>query len=326
MRYIANKNYTQMISEIIEERNHREASEEDIKNAKNTLKSILNSLGMETVLKDERYVQGNRKVLPIHFQILCYVLLTESRSKKDDLVYKIKNQKFHLIEEDEINEFTKKLEREFDKWFDHIEYTGQISDNKISREDEKRKLDEEFLEIERDMIEDQTAEYIETVDEFFSEDEAEYLKLKFDIRIQKNIFVKTVHDNLFYTTQIIQLLDGMDNMISQKSKDILELVDIKKRIVLLNDCDSDLIGTVPIDKIYIDREDETTYDITLKEKATLLELLYGEIQKLLMLMKQTKKTFVEMQKTNIQNKVYWGGDHTDEIGLIWDKLKNMNGQ
>lgn len=324
MRYITNKSYTQMISEIIEERNKREASEEDIKNAKNTLKSILSSLGMESVLSDKRYVHGNKKVLPIHFQILCYVLLMENRSKKEDFVYKIKNQQFDLITEDEINEFEKKIECEFDKWFDYIEYTGQLSDDKVSRKEKKRELDEKFLDIEREMIEDGTAEYIETVDEFYPEDEAEYLKLKFDIRTQKNIFIMTMHDKLFYLSKIFKMVFKLEKTVLLEPIEILGIRDMYNRIVLLKDYNSSLVGTVPMDKNYIDRNNTDTFDMTFKEKAFLLNLLYDEIQKLFILMEKTKESFINMQKKNILQGEYWGGDHSDEIELIWNELKNMN--
>lgn len=52
---------------------------------------------MGGILYNEKYQKDNKKIFPVHFQILCKVLLCQNRSKKEDFIYKINHERVEEI-------------------------------------------------------------------------------------------------------------------------------------------------------------------------------------------------------------------------------------
>ena len=128
MQYKDGKNYTEFIREIVSD-SGKLVSDIDIecKNTKRVLKKILTSLGMSDILNNEKYQNDNKKIFPVHFQILCKVLLCQNRSKKEDFIYKINHERV------EIFDFCNQIRMEFKNWFESLEY------EKKKKEKEKKK-------------------------------------------------------------------------------------------------------------------------------------------------------------------------------------------
>ena len=142
MQYKDGKNYTEFIREIVSD-SGKLVSNIDIecKNTKRVLKKILTSLGMGGILNNEKYQKHNKKIFPVHFQILCKVLLCQNRSKKEDFIYKINHERVEEITEEEIGDFCNQIRMEFKNWFESLEY-----EKKEEREREKEELDEKRYE------------------------------------------------------------------------------------------------------------------------------------------------------------------------------------
>lgn len=153
---------------------------------------------MGGILNNEKYQKDNKKIFPVHFQILCKVLLCQNRSKKEDFIYKINHERVEEITEEEIGDFCNQIRMEFKNWFESLEY-----EKKEEREREKEELDEIFNEIEECMIEDQSTEEIDTLEPGgdFTENEVSYLKKKFRIRMESNIFSKDLGDKIYYNSK-----------------------------------------------------------------------------------------------------------------------------
>ena len=54
---------------------------------------------MGGILNNEKYQKDNKKIFPVHFQILC-----QNRSKKEDFIYKINHERVEEITEEEIGD------------------------------------------------------------------------------------------------------------------------------------------------------------------------------------------------------------------------------
>ena len=110
MQYKDGKNYTEFIREIVSD-SGKLVSNIDIecKNTKRVLKKILTSLGMGGILNNEKYQKDNKKIFPVHFQILCKILLCQNRSKKEDFIYKINHERVEEITEEEIGDFCNQI-------------------------------------------------------------------------------------------------------------------------------------------------------------------------------------------------------------------------
>ena len=59
---------------------------------------------MGGILNNEKYQKDNKKIFPVHFQILCKVLLFQNRSKKEVFIYKINHERVEEITEEEIGD------------------------------------------------------------------------------------------------------------------------------------------------------------------------------------------------------------------------------
>ena len=273
------------------------------KNNKNELKKILEALGMGNVLKDGMYKEGKRKIFPIHFQVLCKVLLMQERSKKENLIYKIKNKRLKEIEKEEVDKFVAELDKALLEWFQKLEYVP-IDDKRRSKEE----LDDIYSELEKEMEEDMTTEYIEELDKdkSYSKEEVEYLKTKFSIRMQGNVLKKSIEDNLWYRIQFELkrklLHDEIDKVIDEK----LDMDSIIENMVLLEDYKSDLIGTVPVPKIFVDNNNHNRqpYHLSNKKKIFFLDKLYSDIEECLKCLSKEVECLVKrMNKNNQKRKV-----------------------
>ena len=303
MRYIINKNYTEFIKEVIGEKYNKEKiTEEEIKNCKNELRKILKALGMIDILDDERYKKNNKKLFPIHFQVLCKTLLMQNRSTKDDFVYKIKNKKWDDIKESEIEEFTKKMAIELLCWFTDLEYQSETE-----CERDKEALDEIFLEIEEQMLEDCTTEYIDELKEgkAYTSRELEYLKTKFWIRQQCNVFVDSMKSNLIYRCRIRRAMKDIHEEIDSCVNQILDLKSVEENLILLHDYESSIIGTVPLPQIHVNNahnkvqdEQEQKYQLNNMQKSFLIDELHNDILQSLDIFEKCTKGFID-KKNNM---------------------------
>ena len=210
MKYTIDKNYAEFMREIaleqrmkkypnVSEEVQKKDIERDIKNNKKELKKILKPLGMDGILMDKTYEKNFKKIFPIHFQILCKVLLLQERSKKDNLVYQIKHENFEDINKTELVKILELSLKEFDDWFENLEYEPIVNTGKS-----KEELDDIYLELEEQMWEDETTEYIEELQagEEYNQYEVEYLKNKFLIRQQQNVYENSIWSNIENQMQI----------------------------------------------------------------------------------------------------------------------------
>jgi hypothetical protein len=264
MQYKDGKNYTEFIREIvIDSGKDRCDIEDECKNAKKVLKKILTSLDMKNVLYDKKYQRNNKKFFPVHFQILCKVLLSQNRSRKEDFIYKINHDRVEEITEEEILDFCNQIRMEFKNWFESLEY-----EKKEEREREKEKLDEIFNEMEKCMIEDQSTEEIDTLESGgdFTENEVSYLKKKFRIRMESNIFSKDLEDKIYYNSQKKKIIKKMHDCIDEELKYLLNLDELDGRITLLDEWKSETLDGIPLSREYIGKGDY----LTNKEKCDIL--------------------------------------------------------
>lgn len=248
-------------------------------NRKKALKSILETLGMQDILERDMYVEGNKKIFPIHFQCLCKVLLLQERSNKKNLLYKIKHKRLDEIKKDEIDELVAQLDKELSQWFEKLEYNPTDKNGR-----NKEELDNIYDELEGDMLEDETTEYIDTLseDKNYSKEEVEYLQTKFSIRMQGNVLKRSIQDNLFYRVQftgkILKLHLEIDKAINEK----LDMKAIMEEMILLDDYNSELIGTVPMPKKYINNTDSgQTRCLSNKDRGVFLDKLSCSIKECL---------------------------------------------
>lgn len=306
MRYIVEKNYTEFMNEIAKDlliesyplENYSDnVLEEKIKNTKNALKKILKALGMEKILQDKRYINGREKIFPVHFQILCKVLLEKNRSKKDDFVNKIMNKNYKKITDEEIDEFLEEIDGEFSNWFKQLEF-----EPKNENERSKKELDDIFNDIEEEMIDSESTEWIDTLDndDDYSKREVEYLQMKFSLRQQKNTVIECVENNLRYALIIDTTLSKIHFEIDEMVNEMLDLKAITEQLVLLEDYESELLGRVAIPKIIIENNHQR-YQLSNKRKSIILKELYCDIEKCLDFYKECIQRYVEEKNKDCLN-------------------------
>ncbi len=306
MRYIVEKNYTEFMNEIAKDlliesyplENYSDnVLEEKIKNTKNALKKILKALGMDKILQDKRYINGKEKIFPVHFQILCKVLLKKNRSKKDDFVNKIMNKNYKKITDEEIDEFLEEIDGEFLNWFEQLEF-----EPKNENERSKKELDDIFNDIEEEMIYSESTEWIDTLDndDDYSKREVEYLQTKFSLRQQKNTVIKCVENNLRYSLLIDATLSKIHFEIEEMVNEMLDLKEITEQLVLLEDYESELLGRVAIPKIIIENNHQR-YQLSNKCKSIILKELYCDIEKCLDFYKECIQCYVEEKNKDCLN-------------------------
>ena len=329
MKYKIDKNYSEFIREIVIEQWKKENSHIDIddreigiraKNAKNKLKGILESIGMRNILEDKRYMKGKKKIFPIHFQILCRFMLLQNASKKSDFVYKITHKNFGEITEEEINDFTKNLGEEFNAWFKNMEFPiggGKCTYSEEESKNKKVELDEIFEEINQDMQDDETTEYIDELEpnEEYDEDEVAYLKMKFSILQQKNQFIENVENNLKYRKEIFCVLDEAYNKINEVMNDIFGLNQLRERVDLLEDYSSELMGTVAVAQSHIDRGSEESYRLSNKEKSIFLKYFYSDLMGCLDFFCNCIERYIDEEKHKLKNNECRGWNESENVFL-----------
>lgn len=294
LEYRIDKTFTEFMRELAEEELKRDCEEYACSehalaikagNNKKILTRYIRQLGMESLFRDSRYIINKKKskVFPVHFQVLSKVLMKQRRKAKKDFGKKILDNKFSEITENEIKEFTNELKEEFSNWFVGLVYTSE-NDSEKSKEE----LDEIYLQIEEEMLESESTQYIDELKEIaegktgeiggFSKREAEYLYNKFLIRQQQNIFLSSVMNNFYYKKHISSMKEKIhkeiDNVINRK----LELKSISEDIALLEDYESELLGIVPLPQSFIERNKDEN-KLTNEMRSILLEDLYCDIVK-----------------------------------------------
>lgn len=305
MKYTIDKNYSEFMREIaLEQRmkKHPNVSEEvlkenierDIKNNKKELKKILKPLGMDGILMDKTYEKNFKKIFPINFQILCKVLLLQERSKKDNLVYQIKHENFEDINKAELVKILKLSLKEFDNWFENLEYEPSVDTGRS-----KEELDDIYFELEEQMWEDETTEYIEELQagEEYNEHEVEYLKNKFLIRQQQNVYENSIWSNIENQIEILKIMKKVHNEIDERVKKILDFNSTTENMILLKNYKSELLGDFPIPQIF-HHDDSKAYELNIKDKRIALEELYLDIIETLNIFSESVKCFIEDNTKN----------------------------
>lgn len=300
MKYTIDKNYAEFMREIaleqrmkkypnVSEEVQKKDIERDIKNNKKELKKILKPLGMDGILMDKTYEKNFKKIFPIHFQILCKVLLLQERSKKDNLVYQIKHENFEDINKTELVKILELSLKEFDDWFENLEYEPIVNTGKS-----KEELDDIYLELEEQMWEDETTEYIEELQagEEYNQYEVEYLKNKFLIRQQQNVYENSIWSNIENQIEILKIMKKVHNEIDERVKNILDFNSTTENMILLKNYKSELLGELPIPQIFHHNNDKA-YELTIKDKRIALEELYSDIRETLNIFSESIKCFVE---------------------------------
>ncbi len=313
MEYRIDKTFTEFMREIAKEELKIDCaelicSEEEIEikagNNRKILTKYIRQLGMETLFYDSRYIINKKKtkVFPVHFQVLSRVLLNQKRKAKKDFGKKILDNKFSEITKDEIKKFTNELEEEFSNWFVDLVYTSEDGSEK-----NKEELDEIYLQIEEEMLESKSTQYIDEIKEIaegkngeigeFSKREAEYLYNKFLIRQQQNIFLSSVMNNFYYKKNIASMKEKIHKEIDDVINRKLELKSLSEDIALLEDYESELLGIVPLPQSFIERNRKEN-KLTNEMRSILLEDLYCDIVKDLEFFCECVDCFLEK---NIEN-------------------------
>lgn len=305
MKYTIDKNYAEFMREIaleqrmkkypnVSEEVQKKDIERDIKNNKKELKKILKPLGMDGILMDKTYEKNFKKIFPIHFQILCKVLLLQERSKKDNLVYQIKHENFEDINKTELVKILELSLKEFDNWFENLEYEPSVDTGRS-----KEELDDIYFELEEQMWEDETTEYIEELQagEEYNEHEVEYLKNKFLIRQQQNVYENSIWSNIENQIEILKIMKKVHNEIDERVKKILDFNSTTENMILLKNYKSELLGDFPIPQIF-HHDDGKAYELNIKDKRIALEELYLDIIETLNIFSESVKCFIEDNTKN----------------------------
>lgn len=272
MRY-KEKGFHEFLGEIVEEILEKEFPkggipegmiEEKRKNEQKVLKHYLEALEMNDILENEKYRKGKKRVYPIHFQILCKALLFQKRASKKDFGYKIIHKKFDEIEECEIKEFSAIMCQEFDNWFENLEYNKE---KKKKSKKSKEELDEDYCAIEEAMFEEQSTERIDTlsVKDGYTKEEVNYLKKKFRIKMEKNVFISELENKLYYQLQKDKIVKEIQNRVGKKLQEFLELEAITDKMTILNEFKDKVLGEIPLPVEYTKK-----FSLTDKDKCDIL--------------------------------------------------------
>ncbi len=267
------KSYADFIKEIVRKKygeftlSNSDNSDTDnsaVRNLKRDLKNLLKGLGYEDILKNELYIQENKKIFPEYILAFFEVLLLLPSGKKDTLGSKIKNRRFLEITEDEIEDFAEKIWETFQTYGKSIIVKGLESDR-------KKELD--------DMI-DEAEDLDEVENDWDSDVEEEYVHRRWELLSKAEMYAEEVKKVLENKKKIMQAEKRMGTMVQERIKELLDLPEIlDRKIDILEDYRSDIDElkdipfTMPSNHITAVQEAEKSqrHYITSGEKLFLLE-------------------------------------------------------
>lgn len=267
------KSYADFLKEIVRKKygeftlSNSDNSDTDnsaVRNLKRDLKNLLKGLGYEDILKNELYIQENKKIFPEYILAFFEVLLLLPSGKKDTLGSKIKNRRFLEITEDEIEDFAEKIWETFQTYGKSIIVKGLESDR-------KKELD--------DMI-DEAADLDEVENDWDSDVEEEYVHRRWELLSKAEMYAEEVKKVLENKKKIMQAEKRMGTMVQERIKELLDLPEIlDRKIDILADYRSDIDElkdipfTMPSNHITAIQEAEKSqrHYITSGEKLFLLE-------------------------------------------------------
>ncbi|MDE6220306.1 MAG: hypothetical protein K2G51_07775, partial [Lachnospiraceae bacterium] len=184
-----------------------------VRNLKRDLKKLLEGLGDEGVLKNELYMQGNKKFFPEYILAFFEVLLFLPSGKKDTLGSKIKNKRFLEITEAEIAYFTGKMRESFQAYGKSIVVEGLESSR-------KKELD--------NMIDE--AENLDEVENDWNNDvEEKYVYRRWELLSKAEMYAEEAKKVLENKKKIMQAEKRMGTMVQQRIKELLHLPEILDR-------------------------------------------------------------------------------------------------
>ncbi len=267
------KSYADFLKEIVRKKygeftlSNSDNSDTDnsaVRNLKRDLKNLLKGLGYEDILKNELYIQENKKIFPEYILAFFEVLLLLPSGKKDTLGSKIKNRRFLEITEDEIEDFAEKIWETFQTYGKSIIVKGLESDR-------KKELD--------DMI-DEAEDLDEVENDWDSDVEEEYVHRRWELLSKAEMYAEEVKKVLENKKKIMQAEKRMGTMVQERIKELLDLPEIlDRKIDILEDYRSDIDElkdipfTMPSNHITAVQEAEKSqrHYITSGEKLFLLE-------------------------------------------------------
>ena len=267
------KSYADFLKEIVRKKygeftlSNSDNSDTDnsaVRNLKRDLKNLLKGLGYEDILKNELYIQENKKIFPEYILAFFEVLLLLPSGKKDTLGSKIKNRRFLEITEDEIEDFAEKIWETFQTYGKSIIVKGLESDR-------KKELD--------DMI-DEAEDLDEVENDWDSDVEEEYVHRRWELLSKAEMYAEEVKKVLENKKKIMQAEKRMGTMVQERIKELLDLPEIlDRKIDFLEDYRSDIDElkdipfTMPSNHITAIQEAEKSqrHYITSGEKLFLLE-------------------------------------------------------
>lgn len=267
------KSYADFLKEIVRKKygeftlsnfDNSDADNSAVRNLKRDLKNLLKGLGYEDILKNELYIQENKKIFPEYILAFFEVLLLLPSGKKDTLGSKIKNRRFLEITEDEIEDFAEKIWETFQTYGKSIIVKGLESDR-------KKELD--------DMI-DEAEDLDEVENDWDSDVEEEYVHRRWELLSKAEMYAEEVKKVLENKKKIMQAEKRMGTMVQERIKELLDLPEIlDRKIDILADYRSDIDElkdipfTMPSNHITAVQEAEKSqrHYITSGEKLFLLE-------------------------------------------------------
>lgn len=265
------KSYADFLKEIVRKKygeftlsNSDNTDNSAVRNLKRDLKNLLKGLGYEDILKNELYIQENKKIFPEYILAFFEVLLLLPSGKKDTLGSKIKNRRFLEITEDEIEDFAEKIWETFQTYGKSIIVKGLESDR-------KKELD--------DMI-DEAEDLDEVENDWDSDVEEEYVHRRWELLSKAEMYAEEVKKVLENKKKIMQAEKRMGTMVQERIKELLDLPEIlDRKIDILEDYRSDIDElkdipfTMPSNHITAVQEAEKSqrHYITSGEKLFLLE-------------------------------------------------------
>lgn len=267
------KSYADFLKEIVRKKygeftlsnfDNSDADNSAVRNLKRDLKNLLKGLGYEDILKNELYIQENKKIFPEYILAFFEVLLLLPSGKKDTLGSKIKNRRFLEITEDEIEDFAEKIWETFQTYGKSIIVKGLESDR-------KKELD--------DMI-DEAEDLDEVENDWDSDVEEEYVHRRWELLSKAEMYAEEVKKVLENKKKIMQAEKRMGTMVQERIKELLDLPEIlDRKIDILEDYRSDIDElkdipfTMPSNHITAVQEAEKSqrHYITSGEKLFLLE-------------------------------------------------------
>ncbi|MEH2942424.1 hypothetical protein VSQ32_06010 [Lachnospiraceae bacterium KK002] len=240
------------------------SNSDSIKNLKRDLKGKLGGLGYKDILKNELYLQGNKKIFPEYILAFFEVLLLLPSGKKNCLGSKIKNGRFDKITEDEIENFAGQMRESFQSYGKSIVVEGLDSNR-------KKELD--------DMI-DEAEDLDEIENDWDNAVEEEYVYRRWELLSKANMYAEEVKAALENKKKIMLAEKRMGTMVQERIKELLDLPEVlNRKIDILVDYKSDIDGlkdnyfTLPSNHLTTVQEAEKSqrYYFSSGEKLFLLE-------------------------------------------------------